>query len=532
MAGAPSRSLRIAGRSYPVILPSPKDPRLHVSATILTLYVLGETEFHFRLSIPQIATAILTCALIELVVTFRQKKMIVWPASAMLTGSGIAFIMRTIGTRHGDWWSLHEDWVYAAAGAVAMASKYLIHFRGRHVFIPSNFALVLAFVALGSGRVEPLQFWWGPVSPALVVVLLVIVVGALVVLTRVGLLAVAVIFWLTFAGALGVLALSGHAFTANWHLGPVADGYFWKVLVLSPEVFIFLAFMITDPKTAPETRHGRSIYALAIGLLGALLIAPMQTEYWAKVALLGALTLVCAARPVVLLAREALERRAAGANSSRPPLRGALAVVGAASFAALIVAAGSPARSFAKLSGSAAAGVPVTIEHTASVVSISPATGRQVAGAAIRNLQQVSAALSARDPAGANEAASGPYLTALKARIAKGAGAAIVVPDYRVATVDLRLLQAVDQAPPTIVATLTGEVTFRTYAAGSTKPRNGSTAPFKHAFDLALTHGRFLIVGEGGAPIRPVAPVAQPSYEDMPKGTGAFRQIRLVNVAP
>ncbi len=63
-----------------------------------------------------------------------------------------------------------------------MASKYLIQFRGRHVFNPSNFALVLTFVILGSTRVEPLQFWWGPLSPALVIVLLVIVTGALLVL--------------------------------------------------------------------------------------------------------------------------------------------------------------------------------------------------------------------------------------------------------------------------------------------------------------------------------------------------------------
>ena len=280
---------RIAGRSYPVILPSPKDPRLHVSATFIVLYVLGMTQFHFRLSIPQILTSILTCAVIELVITFRQKRMIIWPASAMLTGNGIAFIMRIPGTQHGDWWSTNGLWIYAATGAVAMASKYLIQFRGRHIFNPSNVALVLTFTALGSTRVEPLQFWWGPMTPALLATLLVIVAGALLVLSRVGLLAVAVIFWFTFATALGILAVSGHAFSANWHLGPVADYYFWKVLVLSPEVFIFLAFMITDPRTAPASRSGRRIYSVAIGLLAALLIAPMTSEYWAKVALLASL---------------------------------------------------------------------------------------------------------------------------------------------------------------------------------------------------------------------------------------------------
>jgi hypothetical protein len=470
-------SLRIAGRAYPVILPSPKDPRLHVSATFLVLYLLGMTQFHFRLSIPQIVFSILTCAVIELAVTFRQKRMIIWPASAMLTGNGIAFIMRIPATQHGDWWSFRGVWIYAATGAVAMGSKYLIRFRGKHVFNPSNFALVLTFAILGSTRVEPLQFWWGPLSPALVIVLLVIVSGALLVLTRVGMLAVALIFWFTFASALGILALSGHAFTANWHLGPVADGYFWKVLVFSPEVFIFLWFMITDPKTTPETARGRRIYSVAIGLLGALLIAPMASEYWAKVALLGALWIVCAARPVIILVREAFERRERVARVRRRSEVGLIALLGAAAFAALLVAAGTPARSVAGLSGGAlAANVPVTIEHTPNVVSISPQLGRQIAGVAI---------------------------SALEAK----------APSYRVTAVDLRLLQAVDQAPPTVVATLTGP-------------------SFRRVLDLALTHGRFVVTGEGGSTLPPRLPVAQPRYASQPKGVGAFRKLRLVNVAP
>ncbi len=536
---APSRSLRIAGRSYPVILPSPKDPRLHVSATFLVLYVLGMTQFHFRLSFPQIIISILTCAVIELVVTFRQKQMIIWPASAMLTGNGIAFILRIPGTQHGEWWSFNGVWIYSLVGAVAMASKYLIKFRGRHIFNPSNFALVLAFVILGSSRVEPLQFWWGPLTPALVIVLLVIVGGALLVLTRVGLLAIAVIFWFTFAAALGILALSGHAFTANWHLGPVADYYFWKVLVLSPEVFIFLAFMITDPRTAPETKRGRRIYSVALGLLGALLIAPMQTEYWAKVALLMSLTIVCGARPVIILAREALERRraaiapAAGRPQPSRSQRGFLAIAGVAVFAALIVAAGTPTRSVATLSSSPlAGGVSVRIEHTPNVVSISPQLGRQIAGDAVANLQLVSTALGKRDLAQASGAATGTYLAGIKSQIAKAAGRPIIVPSYRVETVDLRLLQAVDQAPPTVVAMLTGKLTTLTYPADSTRPQPGQTASFKHVFDLALTNGRFLLVGEGATKLPPAAPVSQPKYASQPKGIGAFKRLKLVNVAP
>jgi MFS transporter, putative metabolite:H+ symporter len=534
-----TRALRIGGATYPVVLPSWKDPRLRLSTTFVFLYVLGFVEFHFRLSFPQIATAILTCALIEVVVTFRQKRAIIWPASAMLTGNGIAFIMRIPGTGYGEWWSFNGVWIYAAVAAVAMASKYFVKFRGRHIFNPSNVALVLAFVILGSNRAEPLAFWWGPLSPALVIVLLVIVAGALVVLSQVGMLQVSVLFWVTFASSLGILALSGHAFSANWHLGPVADGYFWKVLVTSPEVFIFLSFMITDPKTAPETRRSRRIYAIAIGLLGALLIAPMQTEFWAKVALLGTLTIVCAARPLIILSKEAIARRELGTGRRPAPLRhrrsalGVLAATGAAAFAALIVAAGSPARSVATVSGSTLdSGVSLEIKHTIGVVSITPQMGKQIAGDAVADLALVETALGRRDPAQAAGGAGGAYLTGLKTQIAKAAGGPIVVDSYRVSSVALQLQQAVGQAPPTVVATLTGQVTPLTYQPASPTPQSGTATSFEHDFDLALAGGRFLIIGDGGAAPAATAPGAKLGNANLSKGVGAFSQLSLVDVAP
>ena len=42
----------IGGRSYPLLLPSIRDPRLHVAAVITSLQVLGQTSLHFDLSIP------------------------------------------------------------------------------------------------------------------------------------------------------------------------------------------------------------------------------------------------------------------------------------------------------------------------------------------------------------------------------------------------------------------------------------------------------------------------------------------------
>jgi hypothetical protein len=54
--------------------------------------------------------------------------------------------------------------------------------------------------------------------------------------------------------------------------------------------------MITDPKTSPKTTRARILYSVSIALLATLLIAAARTEYWSKVAVLGALAAVCLAR--------------------------------------------------------------------------------------------------------------------------------------------------------------------------------------------------------------------------------------------
>ena len=89
-----TRTLTLGGSSYPVTLPNLRDSRLHVASVIITIHVLGQTTLHFQVSVPQILSAIVTCWIIEVAVTFRTAKAFVWPASAMLTGSGVALILR------------------------------------------------------------------------------------------------------------------------------------------------------------------------------------------------------------------------------------------------------------------------------------------------------------------------------------------------------------------------------------------------------------------------------------------------------
>src|SRR5262245_940136 len=87
-------TLRLRGTSYPVLLPSIRDPRLHLAAVIVSLQVLGQVAFDFQLSIAQILVSIGTCAVLEIGIAFWKRRVILWPASALLTGNGVAFILR------------------------------------------------------------------------------------------------------------------------------------------------------------------------------------------------------------------------------------------------------------------------------------------------------------------------------------------------------------------------------------------------------------------------------------------------------
>ena len=353
------RTLTIGGSTYPVFLPKIRDARLHVALVVVTLHVLGQVGLRFQVSVPQILAAILTTAILGVAITFRETRTIVWPASAMLTGSGIALILRVPGTPVGDHWSTYKWYVFVGVAAFSLLTKYVIRYRGSHLFNPSNVGLVIAFLVLGSSRVEPLDFWWAPLNGWMIAAYAVILVGGLLINARLHFLASAATFWIGLASGVGLLAISGHCMTARWAFAPVCGVDFWRAIVTSPEVLIFLFFMLTDPKTVPGGRVGRVVFGLLVAVVSTLLMAPQADEFGTKVALLGSLVIVCALRPLVdRLVPEPgsaedtlgafLRRLAVGTGSSVEVLRSALRV-GLIGMAVLVlgvgvVAAGAPAR--------------------------------------------------------------------------------------------------------------------------------------------------------------------------------------------
>ena len=535
-AGRPVVTIR--GRGYPVLLPTVRDPRLHLAAVIITLQVLGQTVFGFSLSIAQILVSLVTCAVLEVGIAFFRQGILMWPASALLTGNGVAFILRVPGTQHGDWWSMHGWWIFASTAAVSLLSKHVIRYQGRHLFNPSNFGLVLCFLALGKARAEPLDFWWGPMSVWMALALALIVVGGLAILSRLKLLFIAVGFWLAFAAGIAVLAASGHSMTARWHLGPITGWSFWWLLVTSPEILIFLFFMITDPMTIPRGRPARWVYAIGVGLLATLLIAPQTTERASKIAVLASLALVCAIRPVLerlLPEGDTGPSRWARLVGGRGRIATvAISLTAAAAFAGVVVLAGVPARPDTASAGALPAGqqVPqVTVVATDGVsAQVDQTTARRIAQDIVLDLRSDADALRLRDPARAAAGAGGAWLVDLRRQIGGAAGGAIPVSTYQVERVGLTLKRGLGQGPPRILAKVTGleQVAIYTGQPPQLERRQPAT-PFARTMEVALRQGHYVIVDASGAATPAITTPTPPA--EVVSATGPLAGVHLQDVA-
>lgn len=337
--GALGPQLVVGSRRIPVVLPRLGDPRLKLSAVIVSLQVLGQTVLAFKLSIAQILVTIAFCAVVDTAVTLWRQGVLAWPASALLTGNSTAFILRASGTEHGDWWTLHGIEYFLLAASVALLVKYAVRPGGRHRFNPSNVGLVWVLLVVGPLHVFPQYLWWGPLEAPVIAALVVIAFGALWVLGAVRMLPMALSFMATFAVLIAAFAASGRSFVAIWSADAISGSEYWLRICTSPELLIFVCFMMSDPATAPRRPHARIAYGAATAVVAAALIFFEPTEYGIKVAILASLTIVCALVPLIERAAGRLGRTAEEPRPAPALAGGRRLVARPASLAVALIAA-------------------------------------------------------------------------------------------------------------------------------------------------------------------------------------------------
>lgn len=188
--------------------------------------------------------------------------------SALITTLSLTLLLKTSAL-----------WLFPVAALIAIGSKFLIRINDKHIFNPANIAIVsLLLITPEMAWISPGQWgreiWLG---------FLILGLGALVLSSF----KKADTTFFFIASYWGLLLLR------NLILGDPFD-----ILLNQMQqgaVLIFAFFMISDPKTTPNHRWGRFIFAFAVASLGYL----MQFNYQIREGVFYALTLICLITPVI-----------------------------------------------------------------------------------------------------------------------------------------------------------------------------------------------------------------------------------------
>lgn len=215
------------------------DPRYPVSFLITLILVLGEARYGILGGYARLATTLGVCTATELVLSRSLRGRVANLASAYITGISLALLTKP-----------RADllWPFALGAFLAIASKYVLTYRGRHLWNPSNFAISLLVVA-APGSVAILSQQWGNDLATNAVIWC----FGLLIVSRVRMLHVT----LTYVACFVALAALRSVLVGGPLLAEIAP-------LTGPMYQLFIFFMVTDPRTTVSTTRGRMIVAAAV----------------------------------------------------------------------------------------------------------------------------------------------------------------------------------------------------------------------------------------------------------------------------
>jgi Na+-translocating ferredoxin:NAD+ oxidoreductase RnfD subunit len=201
---------------------------------------VGIVFLDFNVTLLDVAAAVLTACTLELFMMYREGKPLRFPTSALAAALGIVIFMRA-----------SDPLFFSLAAAIAILSKYVLTWRGGHIFNPSNIAILcVVFLFSGFATIELTQ--WGN-SAWYFALVAVICLG---IAWRAGALPTTLSFLAGYAALLAAfIALRPDVYAAH-HYG-----------LLGPSLILFASFMITDPRTSPQGFYARIAHGIAVASL-------------------------------------------------------------------------------------------------------------------------------------------------------------------------------------------------------------------------------------------------------------------------
>jgi len=211
------------------------DPRLYQIGALTLLLLYGLTALDFD------TTAVRCIAILVTAITTQALCSRIWkvrfdPRSAAISGLSLSLLLRS-----------NAFLVLLAAAVFAVASKFVIRWRGKHIFNPTDGAIVAMLIVTPNAWVSPGQ--WGNVA---FFGFLIVCLGGLVVnrAKRSDVTYAFIIAWVSIL--IGRSLLLGEPLSIPLHR------------MQNGALLLFTFFMISDPKTTPDSRAGRILFAAIV----------------------------------------------------------------------------------------------------------------------------------------------------------------------------------------------------------------------------------------------------------------------------
>jgi Na+-transporting NADH:ubiquinone oxidoreductase subunit NqrB len=216
------------------------DPRYFQILALGSLLFYGCASLGFEIDALQITLTLTTAIAVQLLLaSLTRTNSLLDLRSALITGLSLCLLLRT-----------NIAWYAVVAAASAILSKFVFRFRGKHLFNPANFGLVILLLT------GPRIAWcsagqWGATA---VLTFFFVCLGLLVV-HRARRADISFAFLLGYALLLfGRSAYLGEPWTIPWHR------------LQSGALLLFAFFMISDPRSTPNSLLGRLIFAWLVAL--------------------------------------------------------------------------------------------------------------------------------------------------------------------------------------------------------------------------------------------------------------------------
>ena len=213
-----------------------RDPRLYQITVLAVLVGYGTIWLDFGVGLTRIALLLASCLAVQWTCTRLWHLPRYDPRSALISGLSLCLLLRT-----GD------PGLAVAAATLTVSSKFLFRIDDRHIFNPTNFGLLAMMLASDGVWVSPGQ--WGNVA---FFGFLLACVGVVVV-NR----AARSDVTLAFLGFYVAIVIG----RALWLGDPLTIALH---ALQSGGLVLFAFFMISDPKTTPDSRLGRIVFALLV----------------------------------------------------------------------------------------------------------------------------------------------------------------------------------------------------------------------------------------------------------------------------